>query len=477
MTGAVVGHRRADEFTSTLLTLAGLSAIASLAWYHMAITGDGFWYIATGRLILEHHGLPPEDPFCFATVKQAWTLVSAGSQVLFAVVADRLGLRALMILSTLVELLAVGWLWLASSRGRGFRLVLLPLALLFVQLDAEDLSARGQIFGDLGFVWLLLAMQRLRHGQAIHWLQPLIVGALWVNLHLSFLLAIAVPGLFVGALLLESRKDRPLLPPFVRFSLLVLAGSLLNPYGYRYWIHAVRCALDPVAGTFDLFQSPDLQAPLWMLAPALALAILVARNAILPRAGASADTAILLVFLCAAVCSRRYVTQLLAVEMLMLTPLLKELLAPMRLGRARAIGIHLGSSFLLLVATWWGFRDPKDPLQHVPAQAAELVRHQALPDNVMNPYHWGGYLAYAWRGHPKYFIDGRDIFGLVANGILEDSASLRAGAPDWQRILDAYEINTVLWERGAPLDYYLAHSAAWQEAHRDQLAVVYVRRK
>jgi hypothetical protein len=206
-------RNRLEDSSHWLVLLAGATAIVALTWHHIAILGDGFWYIATGRWILRHHGLPTSDPFCFATVQQAWTVVSVGSQVLFA-----------------------------------------------------------------------------------------------------------------GALLLPS---------------------------------------------------------------------------------------------------------------------------------------------------WFALREHKDPLQHVPAKAAEVSR--ALPQNIMNPYHWGGYLAYAWNGNPEYFIDGRDIIGLVSNGILDDSARLRAGTEDWQRILDTYEIKTVVWERGAPLDFCLAHASAWKLMHRDALAVVYMR--
>ena len=442
------------------------------------VIGDvhGCLDVATGRWMLGHRAMPTHDPFCFATVQQAWTVVSVGSQVLFAAVADRFGLRALMVMATIIESFAASWLWLATSRRGALRLLLLPFALFFVQLDAEDLSARGQIFGDVGVIWLLLTMQHLRQGRSIAWFVPLGVGAVWVNLHPSYLLAGFVPLLFAGALLLEGAKERGPVAPFIKFAVLLLIGSLANPYGYKYWFHTFRNAIDPVASTFDLFQSPDLQSPVGLIAPALAVALIVARSLLAPPAGRRADTAILLVFLGAACSARRYTTQLLALQAIILGAMLKSHGARAVRCRVGSLALNTGCSGALLVASWFGLHEHKDPLQHVPSKAAQAVISWALPQNIMNPFHWGGYLAYAWNGNPKYFIDGRDIVGLVANGILDDSGRLRSGSQDWPRILDVYEIKTVLWESGAPLDFYLAHSPAWQLVHRDALAVVFTRR-
>ena len=77
-------------------------ALLGLAWHHMAILGDGFWYIATGRLILQRRGMPHDDPFSFASAPGQWHVVSAGSQVLFAAVTDTWGLKALMRMATAV---------------------------------------------------------------------------------------------------------------------------------------------------------------------------------------------------------------------------------------------------------------------------------------------------------------------------------------------------------------------------------------
>jgi hypothetical protein len=465
---------RVSWWAERALLVAGVATLFALVWHHMAILGDGFWYIATGRLILEHRSLPMADPFSFASTPGQWHVVSVGSQVLFALVADHLGLTALLVLATLVEGTAVAALWLTTARSPLARLSLLPLALLFVQIDAEDLSARGQIFGDLAFVLLLFLITRIREGRRVHAAIPFMLAVFWANLHPSFPLVVLLPLFSAATFLLERFEERAPVRPLVNFAVFALSGCLINPYGPRYLGVVVRLAVDPAAAAFDLFQSPNFHDPSWLLAPAIAIALLVWRSVAGGRWQRS-DCALLLTFLAAACVSRRYVTQLVAIEMTVAATLLATS-APPRIARFVVPASGAASVVLLAAAIRW-MLEPKDPLQHVPATAAAIVHDRTLATNIMNPLHWGGYLAYAWMGNPRYFIDGRDLLLLFGNGTGDDHLALRRGAPEWMQILDIYDINTVLWERGEPLDSFLAHDPAWSRIHEDWLAVVYVRQR
>jgi hypothetical protein len=122
------------------------------------------------------------------------------------------------------------------------------------------------------------------------------------------------------------------------------------------------------------------------------------------------------------------------------------------------------------------FRDmavDKDPWRDVPVVEARLIDELGLPDRVANIYHWGGYLDYVWAGHRKVFIDGRNQ--LYDRRVFDDSLRL-ASLNAWEAILDDYGVNTVLWERGSPLDRALGASPDWVRVRRGRIAVVYVRR-
>lgn len=465
-----------------LLVVAGLLAIAGLVFHNMDLLGDGFWYVASGRWLLDHRALPHADPFSFASVKERWIVGMPGACLLFALVADHLGLRALLVMGTIVEAAAVALLWLRAARTPFGRLVLLLLALFFVQVDATDLSVRGQVFGDLGFVLLLGMLARLRDGQRVHPLLVVLGAAVWANLHYSFLLLFFVPLGAAALLLLEPEASRPRLRPFVAVVFWAFLGSLINPYGWRYLAFSFHIIFTPIADDFAFFRSPDFHDPAWLVAPACGVAILVLRGRYGESRCAMPEQALLLVFVAAACNSLRWGTLLVAVEMGLLGPMLDRY-QPLGVRQLSFVAA-VASGVCAVLGVRWISRGA-DPLQNVPVAAAEVARAAQRAqyaagrsmDQVVNPLHWGGYLAYEWNGDPKYFHDGRDQTVLFDNGVYEDAGALWKGTPRFAEVLDVYEAGVVLWERGSRLDLLLRGAPGWKLAHEDAIAVVHVRTK
>jgi hypothetical protein len=475
----------APRLLALALVAAGFFALAGLAWHQMAILGDGFWTIATGRWLIAHRSLPSSDPFAFGSMPGSWVIVSSGACALFALVTDHFGPRGLMVFAAGVEALAVWLLWTRTARTAASRVMLLPLALFFVQVDAADLSARGQIFGDLGLVLLLFLLARLRDGARVRGSLALVLPlvAVWANLHLSFVIALVLPIAAAGMAALEPRASRPALWPFLAASCVALVGACLNPYGPVYLRLALGTALDPSTQRLDLFQSPGFHEPSWLVAPVLGVVLVIARG----RWGGDRmrlpEQTLVLLFLVAACTSRRFATSLVAVEMAIAGPLLDTFDLP----RAR-IAAHMprlvagASAFATAIGTWW-IAHGNDPLGDVPVAAALVARdaararvasHQTFV-NVVEPLHWGGYFAYAWMGEPRYFIDGRDHLKLFGNGAFDDDRTLSQGDPGALEVLDVYEAGVVVWPHGWRIDALLRASPSWRLAYADAIAEVYVR--
>ena len=478
---SVVGERA----LRAVLVVCGVVGISGLAWHNMDIVGDGFWYIASGRWLALHRAVPQWDPYSYASDGKRWMIVNPGACALFALVADHLGLRALMAICTLVETLAVALVWMRAARTTAARLLLLPWALFFIYVDAGDLSARGQVFGDLGFVLLLGAFARLRDGKRVHPALIVLGAAAWTNLHPSFLMLLLVPLGAAAALMLEAPRGRPRVLPFVSIVPLALLGTMATVYGPRYLSFAFDLGFTATNDDFDLFQSPNLHDPAWLAAPLVGIALLVLRQRYGSPTCRLAEQAFLLVFVVAACVSRRYATELIAVEIGLLGPMLDGVTWPSSAWLSRGA---LVAALLAGAAGVAWLSQGNDPLKNVPVVAAEVARaaqraahaEGRAMDQVVNPLHWGGYLAYAWRGDPKYFVDGRDQVRLFGNGVYADSVALRRGLPTYAafaELLDAYEAGVVLEERGLPLDLALRQSPAWRLVHEGRFAVVYVRAK
>jgi hypothetical protein len=106
-----------------------------------------------------------------------------------------------------------------------------------------------------------------------------------------------------------------------------------------------------------------------------------------------------------------------------------------------------------------------------PREAAEHVRSAPLEGPVFNSWDWGGYLAWAWRGAPRTFLDGR----LSDRRRLADHDAVVGGNPG--DALERYRFRTVLLQplfrnsgRLAPGVLWFLRHPEWRLVHaRDAL--------
>jgi hypothetical protein len=444
--------------------------VIALVWHHMTMRGDSFWCLAGGDWVLSRGALPERDPFAFTSSDAPFVLSMPAFQIGGAWLVGHAGLRALMLACTLATAAGLVLVWLVSARSLAARSVSFALVVFAVELDAEDISARGQSFGDLGFALLLLLLFRLRNGGRVRWWCFALLGACWVNFHPSFVIAVLLPLGFVAALLLEPRAARAPLLPFVAASVLAATGAFLSPQPIPLVVADLKLLVDPTTSHIDLFNSPDFHRILWALAPASGIALAALRASRGDREGRASDAALLCAFVGATCLARRYGTLLVALEIAIAGRLLDRELPP--IGRRLRVPLAIVAAALAAGTMAFAF-EKKEPLALVPARAVEAVDRLRAPDRVISPYYWGGYLEWAWGGRRKVFIDGRN--GYFANGTFDDAERLEQLA-GWSDVLDAYEARTVLWVRGSPLDEALATDSRWAIAYRDAMAVVYVRR-
>jgi len=116
---------------------------------------------------------------------------------------------------------------------------------------------------------------------------------------------------------------------------------------------------------------------------------------------------------------------------------------------------------------------------HYPIEATEFVKEHKLAKNIYNTYDWGGYMAF--KLFPEYlmFWDGRqnssEMFSLGWN--------VMAGKPDWEQILDRFEVNTIVTrastidtgQKDPLLDRLAAHSD-WSMVFNSESSMIFVKR-
>jgi hypothetical protein len=109
----------------------------------------------------------------------------------------------------------------------------------------------------------------------------------------------------------------------------------------------------------------------------------------------------------------------------------------------------------------------------LPVDAVAYIQAQRPPGPMFNSYNWGGYLLYTlWPDYPV-FVDGRT--DLYDDDFLRQYINIYVADDGWQELLDEYQIQLVVVETNSVLDKLLRTDPAWQEAYRDDMAVVFTR--
>lgn len=468
--------RRAAKVDGAVVALA----LALFAYRWMDLLGDTFWSAATGRAVLERAAWPTVDPFSFTAGTTRWVVHMPMTQLVFAAIVDGLAraqsvtpsaagaplpvpvasLTALAAFGALVEGAALALLVVPHARSRAGRTLGMVAAAAIVLVQRDDLSVRGQLFGDLGFAALLVLIARAKDGKRVPLWQPFALSAAWINFHSSFFLAAALP-LFYAAMTALDREERRATKGFVAFAGAAALGSLVNPHGAALPVDLVRLLLRSSTAAIDLFQPPDLGRLDVVVA---LLATLAASAYALRRPRHTTEALALVTLACGASMARRYLP--LAAMMALVVALRAAPPLP-----ARAVGAPWLAVVALALAAI-GVSARKDPYRDVPAVEAALVESLPLAGHVAHPYHWGGYFDFAWHERRRTFIDGRNQ--LFESGAFDAERRLAQG-DHIEETLSAYRINTVVWERGALVHAWLLQSPAWEVVHEGRIAVVFRR--
>ncbi len=197
-------------------------------------SGDVFWHLRTGDLILES-GIPTADLFSWTAQGEPWQPNAWLSDVVWAGLRSGFGLTAISLLrGAAVVAIALLVFWSARRRGAG------PWASVSVGVAATLLinpfiSERPLLVGFLLFPVLLALAQNYRAGSRWALAGAAAVMVLWANLHGSFLTGVGVVGLYALGWVFEDRTwRRPVL-----LGAAVAAGALVNPYFVSAYTHAL----------------------------------------------------------------------------------------------------------------------------------------------------------------------------------------------------------------------------------------------
>ncbi|MFA5883708.1 MAG: hypothetical protein WDA60_07645 [Acidimicrobiia bacterium] len=440
-----------------------------------------FTHLATGRWILDH-GIPRSDFYSYTAPGTRWVVQSWLAEVLYAQL-DRsfgaFGIRVLGALTGAAITVLVFRLALRLSRDR-VRASLISVAALGGLYTLW--SERPLLLGVLFFVillWIVEAPECLvgRHP----YVSLPVLFWLWANVHGTFSLGFAYLGLHLLGRWLDGARpwqgrERVLLVG----SLIAFAACFVNPYGPALVLFPIE-----LLGRGDILRhviewaSPnfhDIRGQSFLLWLAVYVAVVArGRNRVSRR-----DLVVTIPFLILALWALRNV----AIAPLVGVPVVARAMAidpevadeRRRAEQPSPIGWVLAA---LLLAIGFGLvvravDQPDFVTTPYPVKAMNALEDRGLiGTRLLMDDGDAAYAELAYPGRQKVFMDDR--YDMFPTAVIYDFFRLSNGSPDWKRVMDEYDVETVVWEKSQPLVQYLRGSGDWTEIHRDKTWVTLVR--
>jgi hypothetical protein len=501
---------RAVSAPFALPDMATLMAVLTLAFCLFVFNGgrklfrdsDTGWHIRTGERILMTHALPRTDPYSFSRTGDPWVAWEWGSDVLMGLAHRIDGLRGVTAMFALA-IAACTWMWFRLHWAVGGNFYI-ACAMMPPMINTTSLHwlARPHVFSWLfliGAVWYAeRAPFRFGIRQAIG---IAAVASLWANLHASFFFA---P--IIGLIFAASHFIRPLIWDlnkaeessrahfFLLASVAALAGSFVNPYGWRLHTHLASYLmngelLDRVAE----FQSFNFHAAgSWQILATLAIAAMGATLALTQKnvghfllaamfslaALRSARALPLVALLILPLANAAFCNALRAMHQL--RPGVSRWLDQAMIHAHRTLTLDRrlnGAPFAIvaIAALLLALRIPAAaarigfPPDEFPVAATAAIEKLPSDARLFAPDKYGGYLIYRFDGARKVYFDGRsDFYGAA---FMKQYIELVEVRPGWQEILQSLHFTHALlpnrYSLGAALD-----QAGWKIIYKDSVCTL-----
>ena len=461
---------------------------------------DFWWHMATGRIIATTGTIPAVDTFSFTQAGHPFFNQGWLAQLLMYWLHQVGGVPLLLLVQSLVITLAYGLLLRLGIRRTGrLRLSVGLLLLVTLPLSFTNWIVRPQSYALPIFAAFLTIVTEYRLGMSRRlWLLPPLM-ALWVNIHGTFVLGIALIGLtFVGMLFERSESQEgnseatgsrfSVLGSLALWGALTTAAMLLNPRGLGVLTYVRNLLGSNAVTTLVTEWAPptirDLEGVIFFLFLMLCGTVLAYAR----RRPPLADMLLFGAFLWLALGASRNVVWFGMVA----TPLLVAQAAS--LGRARpparsfagspALNSTLIGVLALLVLLALPWIKPALDLppavgalvsEDTPVAAVDFLRAQPeRPRHLFHTEAYGSYLIWAAPEQPV-FVDTR--IELYPFEQWRDYINL-GQANNAAALLQKYDIDGLLLnaKQQAPLVAFARADGGWDERYHDAQTVYFVRK-
>jgi hypothetical protein len=480
-----------ERLTARTLLLGSVLIVTLALFVSAEQDPDFWWHMRIGRWMVEHGRLPSTDIFTFTVPNHVWTDHEYLTEILMWLVASTFGLAALSVAFGLITW-AGFWLIYRQVRHQPFVIVGVGLAI--------GAIAGAPIWGPRAQM-ITFALSCLE----LYWLQGYLSGrsrsirffplvmVLWANLHGGWVIGFVWLGVALAAEAMD--RSTPAHRMHLRFLGIITAISVvavaatphfLSLYPYPFQTQGSVAQQKLIVEWF----SPDFHEI--HVRPFEAMMFLVIAGFALRRPSLY-EFLLTVVALGLALQSVRNLVLFVAAATPVMINTYSEFWREFARARKwtflippRPLFAVTTAVVLVLIAclTLLRIGNSIGTTQQVnltggdyPVKAADwLAANPQVGTRMFNQYGWGGYLTYRFypEENRKVFIFGEAA--LMGDGLLnqyEDVVTLRS---DWKTVLDQYQVDYVVYNKGEALANVLATQPDWKLVYEDSIAQIYVRK-
>ena len=507
-----------------LLLVPLLALVASLTLSYLW-NEDFWWYVTSGRAVLENGGIPDQDPFLYTSGQGiGWVHHSWLWTVVIALLEGAGGLGAVVAFHALLASVLVILLYTTARIDR-WGLCNALAVLLFLVTIRHRLCGKAEVATLLMLVVFYRLLEQGRTGDGFSWRHGVALGVLqvlWANLHGGYPLGVFLALCFAAGPWLQERfapktfdpsapRPPPLWLPVVLFLLAVADPRLfkerLAPFGFVTGSEAVQpiaesgrmLIIEWLSPFSSLIEDPSLPW-LYVLSALAGLAsFVVLRRRSWPRMlfflgmaalGASAVRHLGIFALAAALVVISNLSEKAASRVVESRPQKRRKSTPPAAAERRwlypaacgLLAIFMLASAVSLRLAVPGFEGGQSgrfftmkPAMASPG-AADYILEQNLPAPIFNDYQLGAYLSYKLFPRYRLFVDSR----VLDPSVVVEYTKMTASESEWRRFEGKYGFKTAIlgnYSRTvrSPLGLALLKDPAWRLVYVDSLAVVFTR--
>ncbi|MBV8196438.1 MAG: hypothetical protein JOY80_13035 [Candidatus Dormibacteraeota bacterium] len=458
---------------------------------------DFFSHLRTAQAIIDMGGVPHHELFTYTLSDRTWVDHEYGSELLMFWLPNLIhGMGAISLAYGV--LIALGFVFvLLRINLRRTPAAITAAALLFGALVGVGIwGPRSQtVTFTMVCLTLYLIDRYLRRGSRAIYFLPLAV-VLWANMHAGFVFGPFLVAVAAGAeliLWLVHREQRHHLLAFRGLVIvcgLCLVAGLITPYGPQlYWYVWATQTSKALPLFVAEWQAPDFHQIRFV---PFELSLLLLCIGLVFRRPRLHELLMLAVTLLLALFALRNIAIFLAVA----TPILAWSYADAwhslgfeaRVGpwlRRRAGDLRVLAAMTLVVAVAAMALVVDDQLSgqaaatraNFPVAAMDwLAARPNVGTRMFNSDEWTGYIVY--RLYPaasrRVFALGDPTIG--GDAYLYQYLDVTELDSDWQKLLDSYGVDYVIFEPSTPLAAALDESSSWQRVYQDDIAAIWLRR-